>query len=283
MLQRLIRSFVKSESADKEVLISGMVIGSRTVVEKNDYVAAGTLRYIEGDLIEIELAEFKPFELGEPVKLTIYSQLGVYRMSTTVIAKAAGAVAVLFPHDKFKVRDEKRSSPRVPVECGGWLKLGVEAAEVPAVELTRSEVLKEAWASDLKADGLDQELLGRLEKLMEEEELQKIVEREAEKREASHNVPIAVRNLSRYGISFTIGDGPVLMCGQTVEVELELSFPFVCTVEIMRMEQTSSGCIYGALIKDIDETLSRALRAYVLREQVEDYYRRKDRELTRQE
>lgn len=259
-----------------------MVLGSRTVVEKSDYVAAGTLRFMEGDLLEVELAEFKPFELGEPVRLTLYSQSGVYRMNTTVIAKAPGALALLFPHDKFRVLDEKRSSPRVPVDCGGWLVPDGEAEEAPE-EPSRTDMLKEAWASELKADDLDQELLGRLEKLMEEEELREIEEQGAAKRSASRNVPIKVRNLSRYGVSFLISDGPLLSCGQLADIELELSFPFRCKVEIMRMEQTGAGCIYGALINEIDETLSRALRAFVLREQVENYYRRKDREMTGRE
>lgn len=97
------------------------LLHSRTVVEKEGYVSTGILAHAEGDMLEIELSEFKQFALGEPVELTFYSPVGIHRMRSTIIAKADGALAVLFPERSFAGLEERRESPRVDAAVQGTM------------------------------------------------------------------------------------------------------------------------------------------------------------------
>ncbi|QHW30818.1 PilZ domain-containing protein [Paenibacillus rhizovicinus] len=108
--------------SDKPKFSIKALLHSRTVIEKDGYVSTGVLTHAEGDMMEIELTEFKQFDLGDPVSLTIYSPVGTHRLRSSVIAKASGALAVLFPERSFAGLDERRESPRVDAVVQGTLK-----------------------------------------------------------------------------------------------------------------------------------------------------------------
>jgi c-di-GMP-binding flagellar brake protein YcgR len=97
------------------------LIDSKTVVEKKAFVSTGVLTYVMGDIIEIEITQFDVFNLGDPVKLTVYSKTGLFVFDTTVIAKADGSLIVLNPPEIQRKFVEKREYPRVSVKGGGLL------------------------------------------------------------------------------------------------------------------------------------------------------------------
>ncbi|MFC4811443.1 PilZ domain-containing protein [Paenibacillus sp. GCM10023250] len=109
-------------SGDRARFTLKALLHSRTVVEKDGYVSTGILTHAEGDMMEIELTEFRNFELGDPVNLTVYSPVGIHRLRSSVIAKASGALAVLFPERSLAGLEERRESPRVDVAVQGKLK-----------------------------------------------------------------------------------------------------------------------------------------------------------------
>lgn len=119
------------------------LLHSRTVVEKDGYVSTGMFTHAEGDMMEIELTEFKAFELGDPVNLTLYSPVGVHRLRSTVIAKASGALAVLFPERAFAGLEERRESPRVDAAVQGVLKHKQSRAVMVREELQTFETEEE--------------------------------------------------------------------------------------------------------------------------------------------
>ncbi|ANE45139.1 hypothetical protein SY83_00925 [Paenibacillus swuensis] len=102
-------------------IAASVLLQCKTVVEKEDFVSTGILTYAEGDVIEVEIAEYKLFDLGKPVKLTVYSKAGIYVFHTMVVAKDRGAIMVLNPPDNRKKFKEQRETTRVQVDCKGIL------------------------------------------------------------------------------------------------------------------------------------------------------------------
>jgi len=102
---------------DKDLLPLNVLLHCRTVVEGKNVVTTGVMTHVEGELFEVELAEYEQFELSETVKLTIYSPAGIQSMSSIVFAKYEGAIALLQPPDLHKRFKERREHPRV--EIGG--------------------------------------------------------------------------------------------------------------------------------------------------------------------
>lgn len=120
---------------------NGILLQSRIMVEKKDFVSTGILTYAEGDIIEIEISEYKAFELGDKVKLTVYSPGGVYVFESTVVAKDHGALMVINPPSNQSRFAEKREHPRVKVNQSGVIvsikeTRGVERLLQNKVELT---------------------------------------------------------------------------------------------------------------------------------------------------
>jgi c-di-GMP-binding flagellar brake protein YcgR len=99
----------------------GILLQSKTVVEKQDYVSTGVLTYAEGDIIEVEMADFKVFPLGEKVKVTIYSPGGIYVFESNVVAKHQGSLMILNPPENQKKFAEKREHPRVQINESGFI------------------------------------------------------------------------------------------------------------------------------------------------------------------
>ncbi|NHN33793.1 PilZ domain-containing protein [Paenibacillus agricola] len=98
---------------------STVLIHSRTVVEKDNFVSTGLLTYAEGDILEVEIPEFKVFELGDSVKLTVYSAGGIFTFQSTVVAKDQGSLIIINPPQNRRRFIEKRSNPRVEVNEKG--------------------------------------------------------------------------------------------------------------------------------------------------------------------
>ncbi|MCZ8523379.1 MULTISPECIES: PilZ domain-containing protein [Paenibacillus] len=98
---------------------SGIMLNSRTVVEKANFVSTGILSYAEGDILEIEMSDYKVFELGDTVKLTVYSPGGIYMFESTVVAKDHGALMIINPPQNRDRFAEKRENPRIAVKEEG--------------------------------------------------------------------------------------------------------------------------------------------------------------------
>lgn len=92
-----------------------VLLHCRTVVEKQQYVATGLLSFAEGDVVEIELDEHDVFKLGEAVKITIYSPVGIIVFNSTVIAKGAESIMILNSREISNKFGESRQFPRVMV------------------------------------------------------------------------------------------------------------------------------------------------------------------------
>ncbi|WP_372636564.1 PilZ domain-containing protein [Cohnella sp.] len=101
---------------DKDLLPLNVLLHCRTVVEGKNFVTTGVMTHVEGELFEVELPEFEQFELGETVKMTVYSPAGIQSMSSIVFAKYEGAIALLQPPELQKRFKERREQPRVEIE-----------------------------------------------------------------------------------------------------------------------------------------------------------------------
>ncbi|AFH59153.1 PilZ domain-containing protein [Paenibacillus caseinilyticus] len=107
---------------------SGILLHSRTVVEKANFVSTGILSFAEGDILEIEMSEYKVFDLGDTVKLTVYSPGGIYMFESTVVAKDHGALIIINPPQNRNLFAEKRENPRITVKEEGRV-LSVQMAD----------------------------------------------------------------------------------------------------------------------------------------------------------
>lgn len=105
----------------KNIPPSTVLIHCRTVVEKKDFVSTGVLTVVEGDMLEIEIGDYKQFDLGDDVKVTIYTPVGIYIFHSTIIAKDQGALMVINPPENQRKFQEKREHPRVEVNGIGML------------------------------------------------------------------------------------------------------------------------------------------------------------------
>ncbi|XID95919.1 PilZ domain-containing protein [Paenibacillaceae bacterium WGS1546] len=101
---------------EKDLLPLNVLLHCRTVVEGKNFVTTGVMTHVEGELFEVELHEFEQFDLGETVKLTVYSPAGIQSMSSVVFAKYEGAIALLQPPDLHKRFKERREHPRVEID-----------------------------------------------------------------------------------------------------------------------------------------------------------------------
>ncbi|MBW7476775.1 PilZ domain-containing protein [Paenibacillus oenotherae] len=223
--------------ADKGMTSTKVLVHSRTVVEKEGYVSTGVLSHVEGEMIEIEMSEYKSFDLGDPVSLTIYSPVGIHRMQSTIIGKAEGSLAVIFPPRSLIGLEEKREMPRIEVYHDGLFR---------PVTGDRSGAEAQGEAAD-------------------EEELV----------ESALDFELTVRNISFSGIGFQVFGQSALEPDDRVKATIKIGFELSCTLEIVRKEYDGEQSFYGARFQNLDELQQRALRAFLLREQVATYYKKK--------
>ncbi|MWC30069.1 PilZ domain-containing protein [Paenibacillus sp. MMS18-CY102] len=248
----------------KEMISPKALVHSRTVVEKHDYVTTGISIYVEGDLLGIELNEYKRFELGDSVQMTFYSPAGIHRLQSTIIGKDEGSIAVIFPPRAFQFV-EKRESPRVDVTATGNLRLQQEGAE----QITLAEE-RPQWNHAMSPDELDDdELLAHLHELNGEHD------------KRSDKLQIALRNISLSGVGFVLEQSSErLSVGDTLEAELQVGLDGAinCDLIIVRRELQEDGFYYGARLDSVGEKQRRALRAFILREQVGLFYHNRNKQ-----
>jgi c-di-GMP-binding flagellar brake protein YcgR len=206
---------------------AGILLHSRTVVEKDDFVSTGLLSYAEGDILEVEIPEFKVFNLGDSVKITVYSPGGIYTFKSTVVAKDHGALIIINPPQNQRRFVEKREHPRVEVNQKGTIHA-----------VTRLHT--------------------------------------NEKQKLPRQAELTVQNISISGIGFVLHDHAVdLADASVIEAELDLGFRFPVVAEIIRRETTVEGFYYGAKYVDMDSVKTTSMRAFVLKRQVETYFKEK--------
>jgi hypothetical protein len=206
---------------DRELLALSVLLHCRTVVEKqkSNFVTTGVMTNVDGELFEVEIHEFDQFELGETVKLMIYSPAGIQSFNAVVFAKYGGAIALLQPPDLNKRFKERREHSRI-------------------------ETKGKAQISHM----LDQE--GNEQQLTEP-------------------FLLDVHDVSLSGISFSGSAVPYLTQKMKVKGNVDIGISFNCNLEVMRQERQGNIMVCGAKMKIDDEDMMRALRALILRLQVE--------------
>ncbi|TDF93570.1 PilZ domain-containing protein [Paenibacillus piri] len=206
---------------------AGILLHSRTVVEKDGFVSTGLLSYAEGDIVEIEIPEYKLFHLGDSVKITVYSPGGIYVFASTVVAKDHGALIIINPPQNQSRFVEKREHPRIQVKQKGALH---------AVTWTGTN----------------------------------------EKQVITDEAGFTVHNISISGIGFTVNEHAVnLDEAVLIEAELDLGFKLPFAAEIVRREQAMEGYYFGAKYIGLESGQTTSLRAFVLKKQVEVYFKEK--------
>ncbi|RKP45818.1 PilZ domain-containing protein [Cohnella endophytica] len=136
--------------SDKELLPLNVLLHCRTVVEGKNFVTTGVMTHVEGELFEVELPEFEQFELGETVKLTVYSPAGIQMMPSIVFAKYEGAIALLQPPDVQKRFKERREHPRVEISGNAQI---VQILKATGEELA-PESMSELTIHDISISGI---------------------------------------------------------------------------------------------------------------------------------
>src|SRR5690554_3023772 len=109
-----------------------VLLHCRTVVEKKQYVATGLLAFAEGDVVEVELDEHGKFKLGEAVKITIYSPVGILVFQSTVIAKGSESIMILNSRDISNKFGEARQFPRVIVNADATISGVLDENDIAA-------------------------------------------------------------------------------------------------------------------------------------------------------
>lgn len=99
---------------------NAVAVGSKVSVEKKEFIATGIVSYVEGDILEIELPQYKQYLLGDEVKITVYSSNGFLIMHSSVIAKDYGFIMIINPAENQRLT-QRRQHPRVNVDVKGVL------------------------------------------------------------------------------------------------------------------------------------------------------------------
>ncbi|MCI3921470.1 PilZ domain-containing protein [Paenibacillus sp. TRM 82003] len=100
---------------------NAVAVGSKVSVEGTEYLSTGSVSYIEGDIIEIELSYATFFTPGEQVKLTVYSTNGFMTLLSSVIARDTGILMVLNPPENQRLAT-RRQFPRIDLSRTGTLE-----------------------------------------------------------------------------------------------------------------------------------------------------------------
>ncbi|MCM3748302.1 hypothetical protein M3223_13175 [Paenibacillus pasadenensis] len=260
---------VQESEGLETTLIPALLLGSRTFVEQEHCSASGTLTLLEGDLIEVEVEQPDRFKLGDSIWLTVESPSGSYRMPTRVIGRRSKSLALLFPYERYRLMTEKRVHPRVEVNCPGRLLLEDQRWKY---EPSQTDLLRNRWSDELRHEGLDEALLQKLVKLMDEDDLNGLAEEDRNRREQAARAEITVSNISLEGVGFRTSGGMELNCHGTVGAVLDLGFELSCTLEILWRQDAGGILSYGARMSGLTAEGARQLRAFVLHEQMKQYY-----------
>ncbi len=141
---------------DRDLLPLNVLLHCRTVVEGKNFVTTGVMTHVEGELFEVELPEFEQFELGETVKLTVYSPAGIQSMSSIVFAKYEGAIALLQPPELQKRFKERREHPRVEIDGNAMiLRVLGDSGEEREIQSPESLTIHDISISGISFSGPD--------------------------------------------------------------------------------------------------------------------------------
>lgn len=81
--------------------------------------------------MDVELPEYEQFQLGERVKVTVYSPVGIIVFATIIIARHQGALLFIYPPNQQYRFIDRRENTRVKVRKHGFVNaLCTEDGEV---------------------------------------------------------------------------------------------------------------------------------------------------------
>lgn len=204
-------------------------MGCNASVESSKTVNMGRISYMEGELIEIDLPQFGSYELGEPVKIVIYSSEGLISFETTVIAKGDNSVFFVNSPDIQRRFLKRRQFPRLDISVGGFILSISDEAE------TRTKTL----------DPFE---------------------------------PMEVTNLSEGGVGFLSALELPKKCLLYLELKFETSF--LCKVDVVHTRFAERGFYYGCSFRDLPPQQKQALRAFILRKQIEQRFAEKRKQMS---
>jgi len=216
-------------------LALGVLLHCRSVVEKmnQNYVSTGIVTGVEGELFEVELSDFDRFQLGDAVKVTIYSPAGIQTFQSVVFAKYHGVIAIIQPPALAMKFGDKREHVRVDAEG--------TALVTPARHLA-------------VAGGTPGE-----------------------------PVEVRIKDISVAGLGFFAPNLPVFTEGARLSATIRIEFEFSCDLVIVRRDWHNDNWLCGARLMLEDPEVLRHLRAFVLRQQVAKYIKRRERIVKEQE
>jgi len=217
-------------------LALGTLLNCKSVVEKlnQNYVSTGIITGVEGELFEVELSDFERFQLGDAVKVTIYSPAGIQTFQSVVIAKYHGAIAIFQPPALAMKFGDKREHVRVYAD-GIALVAVAQPAGVAG---------------------------GRL---------------------PGEPVEVRLKDISVAGLGFFAPNLPIFIEGARFHATVRIEFEFSCDLVIVRREWQNENWLCGARLMLEDQEVLRQLRAFVLRQQVDGYIKRRERLIKEQE
>jgi hypothetical protein len=166
---------------ENDLLPLNMLLHCRTVVEGKTTLTTGLMTNVEGELFEVEIHEFEQFELGETVKLTIYSPMGIQTMYSVVFAKYEGAIALLQPPELNK-RFTGQDVPYLYTKSRLKAKVEIGIDFSCELEIVRRERHEDVLYCGAKMQVLEPEMLRPLRALI----LRQQVEKHAEIRRESN-------------------------------------------------------------------------------------------------
>lgn len=196
------------------------MVGGKIVVESENQVQTGVISFLEGDLIEVKIDQPKHFNLGDPIRASIYNNTGINNFQSTVIAKVPDGLILVNPPEHQKKQLFKRQFTRVDCEVNAYIRSIIMAS------INRKAML-------------------------------------------SNPTPILIKNVSMGGIGFQIPKGLDLQENSAVEVEMNMPFIAVLTVDIMHKHVNEEGAFYGGQFRDFPADKISPLKAFILKKQVE--------------
>lgn len=105
-----------SANATKTTNSDILIIGCNAMLESKESSSSGKLVFIEGDIIEMNVGNSRSYELGDSVKLVVYSPDGLLNMQTSVVARDKESVYLITPEKILQLYLKRRKQPRVNIE-----------------------------------------------------------------------------------------------------------------------------------------------------------------------
>jgi hypothetical protein len=205
------------------------MLGGKIVVESENQVQTGVIKYFEGDLIEVQIDQPKHFNLGDAIRASIYSSTGINNFQSSVIAKLPNGFVLVNPPEFQKKQLFKRQHTRVDCDLKAYIRSIIMAS------INRKIML-------------------------------------------NNPTEIEIRNISLGGIGFFIPKGLDLQENAAIEVELNVPFHMLATVDIMHKAFQEAGIFYGGQFRDFPQDKISPLKAFTLKKQVEALLIRRNEE-----